>query len=298
MTTSLYRRNAQIRLTISPGDVLNIDHSVDDNGRGIDFSFSCTRSLKRRLNECTVKIINLSDSTRSQLETAKRETQSAMELSAGYVGQKGERPLSGVIFRGEVSEINTTRNGPDHIIEIRAQDGLSAKRNKRANTVIPKGTGAGEAVKRLAEKGGLKVSGNLINSLGNQQLASDMSFSGMAFDSMEKLGRSFGFNISVQNGTVQADSIKATRVRNLSSPTTQNKDVYVLSYQSGLIQAPSRSKRGIVTAKCLMLYDLYPGHYVRFKDTEVDGYFRVRTTKYEGDTAGEAWFVTAECEEV
>ena len=297
MTTSLYHRNGEIRLTIGPGEVINIPHRPNNRLRGIDFSFTVKKGLDRRLNEATARIINLSESTRTRIETAKRETLSAIEISAGYLGRSGESAVSGVIFRGEITEIKTTRESTDAVTEVLAADGLAALRDKRVKGVFTKGVAVGDVVKQICEEAGLKVSGNVVREL-TCPLPSDTTINGPSYKAAEKLARSCGYYTSVQNGTVQIDPIKPPAVRNRGLSTTLNKDVYVLTYKSGLLEAPSRSKNGYVTAKCLMLYDIAPGRYVKFENTDVDGHFRVTSVEFEGDTAGNPWFVTCQCQEV
>ena len=72
----------------------------------------------------------------------------------------------------------------------------------------------------------------------------------------------------------------------------------VLSPETGLLSAPEKSSKGIVSANCLIVPDLLPGRKVQFRNTTVSGFFRIETAKYSGATFGQQWMASLECKEL
>jgi len=65
----------------------------------------------------------------------------------------------------------------------------------------------------------------------------------------------------------------------------------LLTPETGLIGSPTPQNDGRVSAQSLLQPDLIPGRQVQIKSKHVQGMYVVETAQYEGETAGDAWFV-------
>lgn len=249
----------------------------------LDFSFSVTKSLDREPNTAEIKIWNLSETSRQSAEQAENQR---VRLEAGYEIGDG----TSVIFEGNLRKASSKREGPDIVTTIEAGDGERAYRGSRVNRSFGPGTSLRAVIEALGDAMGLGT-GNLPNvasevnfeGLGDT-FAEGVVISGAAREELSGLLDSAGIEWSVQNGNLQLlvrrRALDATAIR--------------LSSETGLVESPAIDSEGVMTAKALLISEIFPGRKVQIDSEFVTGFYRVTKATYTGDTAGTDWYVNIE----
>ncbi len=284
--TTLYRRKAVVRV-----GTLEIETTVADSGVvGLDVSFSVERTLRHEPNTCELQIFNLTADRRAELQQLR---------SAGVTIEAGYEQNVSVIFAGDLREARTVRDGPDLVTEIEAGDGEKAHRTARVNTSAPQNGSIVDTIRSVTDSFGIQR-GNVDSALtvvgletgGSQtstrQFRGGAVVSGRSSTELSRLLDSVGYEYSIQNGVFQV----------LPRGQTISQDALLLTPETGLLGSPTRSSDGILSATSLIIPDLFPGRKVRFESPETEGFFRVETAKYTGDTSNQEWFIEMECKEV
>lgn len=296
--TRLYQRD--IRLTVGePGTTKAIElRSTVEGGEdqeGLCIEFDVTRTLTREPNTADIKIYNLSPTLRQKLGSA-RFLQ--VQLEVDYVSDRRFQPT--VIFKGDLFDTTHERKGPEIVTTLSVGDGALAKRTGRINKSFRPGTSVSSIVKELVSKlvdeDKLVDAGNLREVISNGLRLEDVSdtfaggyvASGKAIVVLERLLRSCGYELSIQDNKLQA----------IQRGVPLNKRALELSSESGLISSPTVSARSIVKAKTLILPDLFPGRVVVFKnvrDIEDSTEYRVERVDYTGSSFGTDYYADIEC---
>lgn len=259
--------------------------------RGLDISFEVQRSTRHEPNKATIKVWNLNADHRRELQSLSRTRgpgRIPCKLEAGYAG------ATSVIFQGQLQTAESVPDGPNWLTTVEGQDSGHAYRTSRVNESFPPGTSIEIVLRRLVNALGVGE-GNLASEVagitflaGGSTFPDGTTISGRASDELTELLRSCGLRWSVQNGIVQIlrlnRALQSTAVR--------------LSPRTGLVGTPSVDADGKVTARALMIADLYPGRQVQFDSAEVSGLYRIERTKHTGNTDGAEWYTDLECEEL
>ncbi len=251
---------------------------------GLDVSFEVGKSLSARTpNHAEVRVFNLAASTRKKLQEL---DDVFVELRAGY--EKGGLP---VIFRGDLREAVSVREGTEWVTTINAGDGQKARKISRINRTFPPGTSVADVIvacgKALRIDMGnaqlqalrAKLRGSKSNRFANGYVAT-----GDALSQLDRACRSCGIEWSIQDNELQLLVI--------GKPLEQA--VVVLRADTGLVGSPERGSKGITHARCLMIPELYPGRSVKLDAQQLKGVYRIETTKHVGDTAAQDWYVELE----
>lgn len=292
--TELFGRRA----TIIVGS-LTFECGVDEGGvYGLDIEFEVTKTTKSTPNKCELKIFNLTPDHRAELNQPRRVSNPrSLIIQAGY------KEDDFLIFAGDIIECETSREGDDYVTIFTAGDGHRARRTARVNQPVAGGTSPQELIRQAALSVGTglgftegQVTG-LVNRVipastaflgGSTQVQTATVLSGNAMSELERVCRSTGYEVSIQDGALQF----------VRTGETTNRNAILLSSNTGVIEAPIRKRSGIVQARTLIIPDLLPGRLVQFDGYEVQGLYRVETAKYIGQTDGADWDIDLECKEV
>lgn len=256
---------------------------------GLDVAFEIDKTVSANPNKSTIKIWGLNQDHQAEIHRAKG---AKITLAAGY------KEGTTVIFRGDLTNGQTVGESPETITTIETQDGLVAHQGTRCNLSFGKRTKVSEVLRAMAstlEANGVGR-GNLDEAIKSAELegvsgafAGGFSVSGQATLELAKIVRSAGFEFSIQDGAIQI-----TR-RGLSLGRT----ALLLTTSSGLLSAPVRDAKGVVSAKVMMLPDLLPGRRVEFRGTETTGSFKIVGVKYTGSLiATEDFGAEIQCQEL
>jgi hypothetical protein len=278
----LFERRAILTVGKGSGEAIRIDNRATNGA--LDFSFNVTRTLKKDPNKAEIRIFNLNQTTRSRITSLKRIP---VELEAGY----DDDPT--LIFRGNLREARTERNGPDIITIVSGEDGGDKARTARINRSFGRGAAFRDVVEKIAADLGLglgnisKISADSMRGVSNK-FAGGVSFQGNAGEELERILASANLEYSIQDGNLQ--------ILELGKPlpgVTKK-----LTPETGVIGSPTRGTDGLVTVEIMMVEDLFPGRLVPIETQEVEGNFKIETANYIGDTAGPQWGMKIECREV
>lgn len=261
---------------------------------GFRFKFHVEKTIKPEPNRVRIEVYNLNPDHRlalAELAPGKRLAKKGkgktspnlqgkipVQLEAGY---EDDGPQ--LIFLGNLTTVDSERDGPDWITTVTSGDGERAYRTARINQAFRAGTTVQAAMTSIVKVLGLGE-GNLhqiqpTDASGSGVLVRSMVVSGSAARSLTDLCRSAGLEWSCQDGTLTIlEQGKALAGRAIElSPTT------------GLVGSPNVDGDSILKAKTLMIPGLQIGRIVVLTAEQVKGNFRIEKITTTGDTHGGDW---------
>lgn len=258
---------------------VQVDDFVVDT---LPISFEIQKDMRREANKATIRVFNLSESRRKDLQVRHLY---GIQLEAGY------DDLMEVIFLGDIDRISSHKEGTDWITEFSAGDGVKASRKKvkisktnaKTNEILAEVTAA-------AGRG----EGNLKAALTNLDLQGKLPpgsvsrwyVQGNVGESLERITRDLGMTFSMQDG--QPSFAK------LGALVDAQAGMVKLNASTGLIGSPEVSKKGFVKARCLIQQKLVPGRGVIMDAEFVKGVFQVQKVTYRGSTFSSEWYADVE----
>jgi hypothetical protein len=247
----------------------------------LDLAFKVERSVWRTPNLAEIRVWNLSETTRAEIQ--RRET---VVLRAGY-----EDPPT--LFRGDIRRVWTETDGIDLVTVLQARDGGRAYSEARIARSYNPGTPVVTVLRdviadmeigqgNLAEYAAAYALRNGADTFGDGYVAA-----GPARRVLDALTRAAGLRWSVQNGALQL----------LRQGTPLQSRAVLLTSDTGLLDSPTwdergirtEGRRGLLTARALIQPGIEPGRKVRVESRLVEGDFEVRKIQYQGETRGDAW---------
>jgi hypothetical protein len=255
---------------------------------GLTVEFDIEKSVKRSPNTAVIRVRNLSQEQRDHLSSlsvnrAKGLGKIRCELIAGY---KDEHEL---IFRGDLRNASHTREGATWVTQVEGEDGGRSQLKARVNQTFPAGTPVATVVLACAAALGVGP-GNLpslaaqLSTRGGKIFPAGTVLSGQASEELYHLLASCGYTYSVQNGALQVQ--KAGKA--LLSVGA------LLSEATGLVETPSVNPDGTVSAKTLIIPNLYPGARCVLASAAVQGQYQIRSIKYTGNSFTKDWYASLE----
>ena len=258
-------------------------------------AFEIVKSDSRNPNKSTIRIFNLSPSSRRAIE----KPDVRCVLRAGYEEESG--PLE--CFNGNVTFSWTAKEGPDIITTLELGDGIVAYRD----SVVSIGYGAGatsrQIIEQIASRMGLPL--QMPNDAPSRAWANGFSSQGSARAALDRVTRGAGLAWSIQNGTLQI----------VRAGGTTNRTVFEIAADTGMIGSPERQRKGSGQAvqtrdqatgqnrraasateqwdgwrvKSLMLPTLLPNDRVKLKSAYAEGVMRIKEIRHIGDTHQGDW---------
>lgn len=257
--------------------------------------FTVEQSLSREPNRAELAIYNLSQASRNQLHKA---AGIKTLIEAGY----NDTGLS-TVFLGELREAFSRPEGTEWITIVRSGDGDTGARKtrKRKGTAgVRPGVSFERVVSDLAKSMGVGI-GNLAAALKSGELDSEQlgaalargfNSSGLDYDTLQKLIRNSRYELSIQDGQLQAlkrgsiaPGVKAT----------------FLSRYTGLEGSPEVDAKGVMGFRARYLPGLEVGCPVEIESVTSygSGIWRIEKRKVIGDNwGGRDWTVEAKCREI
>jgi hypothetical protein len=281
-------------LFIREAEVLVIDPRT---GSGVSvsdlrFSFKIEKTSEPVPNKADIEIYNMNSKTRGNFETVVQrlvkeqsgETKTKEELivgaivivNAGYVGTMDQ------LFQGNVRKFTTKKNGPDIITKIEAADGANGFEKGRLDKSYVGGTKVFQIVQDITKAMGLSLAPTaeaVLDKMNNSSFLNGYAASGDARELMISLMKKLKLEWSIQDNLIQI----------IPQGGITSQTAVVLSPETGLVDSPSNTERGIF-AKSLLQPKLAPGKPVRISSESVNGDFRIYKVKHEGDTRGSNWY--------
>jgi hypothetical protein len=254
---------------------------------GFDTEFDVERTVDPAPNKAEVRIFNLNDEHRKQLEGQKSIP---VELYVGYE----EDGSSGLIFQGSLRTAYSEHLAPDWVTTLNSGDGDRVANAARVSKSFKPGTLFNTILDDLAGSLGVGL-GNARQAFKQGRYADGVTellgggvIQGSADKELRRLLGSAGLEYSIQNGELQVLPIgKAlSGVAQLLSP------------QTGLVGSPKRGAKGRLKLRALLLPEVFPGRKVQVDARDVKGFFRVEKAHYKGAIAGQDWYMDLELKEL
>ena len=208
--------------------------------RGLRVGFSVKMSLTSSPNEGTIKVYNLTGDTVAQVQ----EAGAIVRLSVGY-----DVPL--LIFEGNpvAGGVVESRQGPDRILSIEAQDGGTAYKTTSINVSLSTPTSLRQAFNLAAQALGLPL-GRIDFDDDPAAFPLGLTMTGPARQSLDKLAAMAGAKWTIRDGSLVV----------VKDGSTSGESAVVFSSTSGnLIGAPSLKDGGNVEITGLISPSMRPG---------------------------------------
>lgn len=254
-------------------------------------AFECEKSLKSEPNTCSLKIWNLSESQRSQLEELRPKVKKGQlatkgiptKIEAGYDGALSQ------IWLGDLRTCDSTREGPDWVTSLESGDADKAFANARMHVSYGPKTPVDTALRAMVRALGIGE-GNVSKVVAQLKVGSAKLFphgytaSGSVARQLTDFARSADLEWSIQDGTLQfLDRGKALATEAIE-----------LSPDTGLVGSPTVDNDGIATIKMLMHPDVRPGTLIVLKSSRIKGNYRIEKGVWSGDNFGGDFYITAQ----
>lgn len=238
----------------------------------LKIAFDVSKSISSQANSATIKIWNLAESSRNAIG---KELDN-ITLEAGYMPPSGGDNV-GTIFRGQMRDVEHTREGPDIITTLSCGDGDKAFRRATISKTYPAGTKVEDVVEGIydeLEKEGV-ARGEWRFPDGAPPYRRPYSMCGSCKRELDTIGRGRGFLWSVQNGVMEvipADGFIGGLV--------------LITPQTGMMDVPTLTDNG-VKVSCLLNAEIRPGRRVRIESEVLEmnaegGVYRVAEAIYSG----------------
>ncbi len=277
-TRDLYGRCYRVRF-----DSFVYDSRDNPNGT-LAVAFEVTKTLYVQANTGAVTLTNLNQSHRTHLAALRQARRRLrVELWAGY---GNDPPL---LFVGDLRGFtDNTTNNLETTTKIEGTDGGYKITDTRFSRSYPEGTDIRTPVQDMVRAlslgdGNLRELGAFVLG-GRTTLATSKTFHGLCSDQLTRFLRSMGITWSIQNGAVQL----------LRYGATLQRTGVMLSKTTGLISAAYVDRR-TVKVVAFLIPEIAPGYRIGIDSERVQGWFRVHSVKYAGDSHGGDWLCEVEC---
>ena len=262
----------KVKLTAKgDGGSIIINEGMAITEHELKIAFDVSKGINSSQNTASIEVWNLSEGHRNMMGKELDD----MTLEAGYISDGGN---VGIIFNGQIRDVEHRRDGMDIITKLQCGDGDKAFRRSTISKTFPKGTKVEDVVDELYkefEKENVKS--------GERKYPPDMpefkrpySMCGSCVRELDRLGRGKGFYWSVQNGTFE-----------VVPSNGYIGDIVVLSADTGLIDTPTITDNGVkVTA--LLNPEIRPNRRIRVISEVLEmnaegGDYRVSQVAFSGD---------------
>lgn len=247
-------------------------------------------------NYADIRIYNLSEDTARKIAGEFKK----VVMQAGYEGNFG------LIFGGNIRQVRRGREkGTDTYVDILASDGDRAYNFAVVNQALAAGSTPGDHVKAaLGSMSAEGVSTGYIPDLGGQALPRGKVLYGMARDTMRDVATSRGTDWSIQNGVAQmipkggylpGNAIELTSESGLiGRPEQTNDGIKVRALLNPQFRVGGRIKldnRSIIPFKT----ELRIGAFQKAPRLDDDGFYRIISIDFTGDTRGNDWYADLIC---
>lgn len=283
MATRLFKRNVAITIARPQSFFVQAPNAVIV--RDLRVIFQIEKSLSKEPNTCEVKIYNLAERTRGEVQVKPLH----IRVDAGYDGNL-ER-----LFTGDLRFAQSKRQPVDWETCLQVADGDRAHRHARVNRSYKGGIDVKSALGEVARSMGLKLPTSVTEAKEfATQFTSGLTLQGPSQLEMERLLKPHGFTHSIQDGRLQI--LKAT--------TAHTTEAIIIAQDTGMVGSPEfgtpdkKSGKPVLTVKTLLKPRVFPGGLIRVEARAITGTFRVDRVTHSGDTHGSDWYTTIEAKEL
>lgn len=269
----LFNRSYQVIL----GTPANPNQAVYGNtgdGAAIRVAFDVEKCMKGSPNKAVVRLYNLAPKNRQVIQRGMLLT-----LAVGYRGAVQ------TLFLGCVRTSPSSRSGPDIVVAIEAGDGEAAITQVSLDRSYDAGVTLAQVLTDLAQQMQLVTSANPLGmtagtavGIPNVVYGKGLVVHGPVRDTLNKLCKPQGLEWSIQDGALNL----------IPQDKHTGEEAEVLTPQTGLLGVPSMDGE-ILRVTALMNPRLTPGRLIQVQSPSIEGYFKIRGGKWEGDSHADKW---------
>jgi len=260
-------------IVINPGDLS--DHEIT-------IEFNIVKDISSNQNSADIRIYNLAEQTRRALG---RELDH-VTLEAGYMPPEGGNNV-GVIFRGQLRDVEHSREEAGFLTQLSCGDGDKAFRKATISKTYPKGADVKDVVEDIykeLEKEGV-TRGEMKFPQDLEPFKRPYTVCGTCKDELDTLGRGKDFYWSVQNETME-----------VIPGNSFVGGIVLLSPETGLIETPKLTDNG-VKVRALLNPEIRPNRRIRIQSETLEmnaenGEYRISECIYTGDNRDGDFTVT------
>jgi hypothetical protein len=249
--------------------------------------FDIQKNLIGSPNKSKIEVFNFSQQTRQAIKVGW-----IVQLQVGY------KNLVETIFIGNINPagLKSDRNGADIITVMECGDGESSISTSVLNKTYPPGSTLAQILQDIAiamntttATNPVGVGSGIAVGIPNVVYGRGKTISGACKDTLNTLLQPQGLRWSVQNGAL--DIIPAIAYNGDSA--------IVVSSATGMIGTPSKNDQ-YTEFSSLLNPKLVPGALVQLisENTALNGFYKVLTAHYEGDSHDSKWQVHCQCTEM
>lgn len=243
--------------------------------------FNIEKSLEAEPNKGIINIYNLNLTSRGFLQ----QKDLSVVLEAGY------GTIVGQLAAGKISHSFTEKQGKDAVTRIEFEDGGERYLKSRISKTLAAGVTNKQVMEAIASS--LQVGVGTIKGIDEGSFQHGMALFGNSKDLMDDITGRMGLEWSIQDEKLQV------------LPPNTPSDVLgiLLTTDTGLIGSPTEredSKNGgkFIEFDALLRPEIKPGVAVQIASKRVDGTFKIRRAKYQGDSRTGPFKVTCEAVEI
>jgi len=264
----------KVKLTASGGGGGFVVNPGNVSTQEIKIAFSISKSISSNQNSAEIRIWNLSPGHRNSIGKEFDD----LTLEAGYMPPDGGSNV-GIIFKGQLRDVEHTREGPDIVTTLQCGDGDKAFRRATINKSYKKGTPVKDVVediyKDLNKQGISKGEWKFPDGM-RENYERPYAACGSCKREMDTVGRSNGFYWSIQNGVME-----------IIPGDGYIGEMFLITPKTGMIDVPAITDNG-VKVSCLLNPEIRPGRRVQVQSQVLgmngaNGEYRVSQITYTGD---------------
>lgn len=278
------------RLTFSGGGSLIVNPDDRSTTQEMKIGFNVSKGVGSSANTATIEIWNLNKTHRNMVG---KELDS-VTLECGYTPPTGGSNL-GIIFKGNLRDVEHRRDGPDIITKVSCGDGDKAFRSATISKTYPEGTPVQTVMEdiyaELAKKGIKKGEWKFPDDM--KDFKRPYSVCGGCQREANTLGRGRGFYWNVQNETMEV----------IPRDGYLGGGVPLISAETGMIDTPTITDNG-VRVKALLNPAIRPNRLVEVESETLEmnaegGLYRVSQCTFSGNNIdGNDFSVTIQGESI
>lgn len=238
---------------------------------GMRITFEVQKHLAKEPNKATIKVFNLSQHTRAEIEKGGM----AVKLHAGY-----EDNLR-LLFTGDLRRGFSQREGPTDIVTtMQVADGAEAYKHARISRSYKPPTTILRVLQDLAKTLDLELPAELLASQDLKQAVTDgVTAHGPTRDVLTSFLAEHGYGWSIQNGQLQV----------LRDGDLRPGEVFLINQDNGLVDIPERTvpeKQGgksEIKFNTLLYPELVPGASARLESEFINAEMKMTDVTHTGD---------------
>lgn len=268
---------------------------IKDNLR-ITFDINKTSDHKNNNgNSASIEIYNLNPEQERLLDSHYLE----VSLYVGYRNEEGRK----LLVSGNVTEHSTIKRGTDTITQLIVGDGYVNLTKSRLNAMAGPGQTVEDVIRIITDSMPGVARGSIVGTNLNSPVIQGWRLSGTPKEMLDKLTKAYSLEYNVNNNVLT--------VTDVNGPDTKSTVLCpVISSETGMIETPFRTQKQTKLPKgdrriryglqFTVLIDaaLVPSTVIKLESGNINGFFRIDSARFSGDSRGNNWYAECQCSEM